>query len=199
MNAHPERPARRAPWLTRVWASPLARGSDRAEAALVVGLVIVWLVTLPLIATIASAQWSSVESRVVDVQRSVTATDAVLLADAVVVMADPRSSAVVQPRADATWPDRNGRPTTGSIVVRAGAQAGDHQKIWLDVDGTVVDPPMTTQTAAGLLVLAAVGGWLLLGAVFLAFRRTVGWRFDRRRQRMWDDEWASFDAGTRSN
>lgn len=199
MNEHPARPAHRAPLVLRVWGNPLARGSDRAEAVLVVGLVIVWLLTLPLIATIASAAWPTVESRVVGVQQSVTTTDAVLLSDAQVVIADPRSSQGVQPRANATWLGRDGRPATGSIVVRVEARTGDHQAIWLDEQGAVVDPPMTTRTAAGLLVLTAAAGWLILGGALFTFRWATGRGFDRRRRRMWEDEWASFDADSRSS
>jgi hypothetical protein len=198
MNARPARPAHRAPLAMRVWGNPLARGSDRAEVVLTVGLVIAWLLSIPLFATMASAQWPSVESQVAGVQHSVTATEAVLQSDADVVIADPHSSPVVQPTATATWSGRDGRPVTGSIVVRIGARIGDHQTIWLDEQGTVVDRPMTTQTAAGLLVLAAAGGWLVLGALFMAFRRAALWRLDRRRRQMWEDDWASFDAGSRS-
>ncbi len=200
MNAGPA-PAHRAPLMIRVWGNPLARGSYRAEAVLAIGLAIAWLLSAPLIATIASAQWPGVESAVAGVQHSVTSADAVLLSDADVVIADPHtsySSSALQPKATATWLGRDGRPITESIVVRAGARTGDHQTIWQDGQGTVVDPPMTTQTAAGILVLAAAGAWLFLGMLFVAVRRTAGWGLDRRRRQMWEDEWASFDAGSRS-
>lgn len=199
MNARPAPSAHRRPLALRVWGNPLARGSDRAEALLAVGLVIVWLLSIPLAATIASALWPSVEARVVAVQHDVASTDAVLLSDADVILSDAHATPVVQPRATATWLGPDGRPVTESIVVAVGARAGDHQTIWLDAQGTVVDPPMSTQTAAALLVLAAAAGSLTLGAMFFAFRRVVGWHFDRRRWQRWEDEWASFDAGSRSN
>jgi hypothetical protein len=198
MNERPARPAHRAPLAMRVWGNPLARGSDRAEVVLTVALIVAWLLSVPIFATIASAQWPSVESQVAGTEHSVTATEAVLLSDADVVIADPHSSSVIQPTATATWTGRDGRPVTGSIVVRVGARIGDRQTIWLDEQGTVVDRPMTTATAAGLLVLAAAGGWLALGALFLAFRRAAGWSLERRRRQMWEAEWASFDAGSRS-
>ncbi|WP_420119881.1 hypothetical protein [Nakamurella sp.] len=199
MNTGQGRPAHRAPLFLRIWGSPLARGSDRAEAVLVAGLVVVWLLTIPFIATIASAEWPGVQARVVGVQQAQTAVGATLVTDADLATVDAHSYSVVQPMASATWTGRDGRPAGGSIVVRIGARAGDQQTIWLDEQGRVADPPMSTRTAAGLLVLVAAGAWLMLGILFLAIRRTAGWSLDRRRHRSWEDEWARFDAGSRSS
>lgn len=199
MNAGHGRPTHRAPLLLRIWGNPLARGSDRAEAVLAAGLVVVWLLSIPFIATIASAEWPDVQARVAGVQQARTAVIATLVADADLATVDARSATMVQPMASATWTGRDGRPAAGSIVVRIGARAGDQQTIWLDDQGGVVDPPMTTQTAAGLLVLIAAGTWLFLGTLLLALRRAAGWSLDRRRHRSWEDEWASFDAGSRSS
>ena len=198
MNAGQGRPTHRAPLFLRIWGSPLARGSDRAEAVLAAGLVLLWLLSIPFIATIASAEWPGVQARVADVEQSETAVVATLDSDADLATVDAHSYSMVQPMASATWTGRDGRPASGSIVVRIGARAGDQQTIWLDEQGHVVDPPMTTRTAAGLLVLVAAGAWLALGVLFLAIRRTAGWSLDRRRDRSWEDEWASFDAGSRS-
>lgn len=199
MNTGPGRPTHRAPLILRIWGNPLARGSDRAEAVLAAGLVFVWLLSIPFIATIASAEWPGVEARVIGVQHSRTAVVATLVSAADLATVDGGSSALVQPMATATWTGRDGRPVSGSIVVGIGTQAGDRQTIWLDAHGTVVDPPMTTSTAAGLLVLVAFAGWSAVGILLLAVRRAAGWVLDRRRHRWWEDEWTSFDAGSRSS
>lgn len=199
MNAGRSRPTRRAPLFLRIWGNPLARGSDRAEAVLAAGLVVIWLLSIPFVATIASAEWPGVAATVAGVQQTRTPVVATLASDADLATVDARSYSVVQPVATATWTGRDGQPASGSIVVRIGAQAGDRQTIWLDAQGGVVDPPMSTQTAAGLLVLVAAGVWVTLGLVLLAVRRSVGWSLDRHRSRWWEDEWASFDAGSRSS
>ena len=57
VNAHQVIRPRRGRWFAlRVWGNPLARGVDRAEAILIVGLFMIWLLTLPLIATVASVE-----------------------------------------------------------------------------------------------------------------------------------------------
>jgi len=196
MNADPEvRTTTRWPWWLRVFRNPLARGVDRTETVLLIGLMAIWLVSVPLLATVASATWPTVESRVLAEQSRVVAVDAVLQSDAASVSMDPRSPSMVQPTAAASWPGRDGRLAQGTITVGSTARAGDHLTIWLDADGTVVDRPMTTHTAAGLLAAGTAGAWLVLGLTIAGVGRAVRWRFDRRRSRSWAQEWASFGAG----
>ncbi len=188
------RPANRKPLALRVWRNPLARGADRAEVLLSVGLIIIWLLTLPLFATVGSAVWTTVQSRVVADQRDDVAVDAVVRSDASLA-GDTATPSVAQPKAPATWLGRNGLPADGLVTVQAGARAGDHVTVWLDADGSVVNRPMSTQTAAGLLVAAAAGAWLVLGLLFLGLWRVTRHTLDQRRWRLWSQEWESFDAG----
>ena len=102
MNTGQRRPSHLAPLSLRIWGNPLARGSYRAEAVLTAGLVILWLLSVPLIATIASAEWPVVQQRVVGVQNSQTAVVATLTSDADLAAVDARSYAAVQPMASAT-------------------------------------------------------------------------------------------------
>jgi len=173
----------------------LARSTDRAETVLLVGLMVIWLVSVPLLATVASAAWPTVESRVLAEQGRDVAVDAVLQSDTPSVTMDPRSPAMVQPTAVASWLGRDGRLAQGTVTVGAGARAGDHLTVWLDAGGTVVDRPMTTQTAAGLLAAGTAGAWLVLGLTIAGVGRAIRWLFDRRRSRSWAQEWASFGAG----
>lgn len=195
MNARPAVGSTRKPWAVRVWGNPLARSTDRAEAVLLMGLAVIWLLSLPLVATMASAEWKSVESRVLAEQDRDVAVDAVLQADVSPAAIDPRAPSMVQSAVAATWVGRDGQPTEGTVPVNAGARAGDHVTIWLDGTGSVVDRPMTTRTAAGILVAATVATWLALGLTFAVVWRGSRWLFDRRRSQSWADEWASFDAG----
>lgn len=189
------RVTRRRPWVLRVWGNPLARSSDRTEALVLIGLIAVWVLSLPLVATVASAEWSTIAARVSADQNRAVAVDAVLVDDAPPTVVDPRSPAMVPPTAAGTWVGRDGVPAAGAVPVPAGARAGDHVTIWLDAAGTVVDPPMTTPTAAGILVAGAATAWFVLGLTFAAGWRGLRWLFDRRRSRSWTDEWAAFDAG----
>ena len=178
----------RRPLAFRVWRSPLARGVDRAEVALTFGVLVVWLLALPILATVGSAQWSGLQARAAVEQRSVVSVDAVLAQDARFDMTTLRSTptGVI---AEATWTGRDGRPVKGPVEVVPGARAGDHVVIWLDPAGEVVDAPMSTVDAAVQAGLIVALGWLALGLVLIG-----GWwvgraRLDRRRWRAWAQEW----------
>ena len=54
----PQPARRRRPVWIQVWRNPLARGVDRAEAAVVLILLTLWLVALPIVATVGSVSWA---------------------------------------------------------------------------------------------------------------------------------------------
>jgi hypothetical protein len=102
----------------------LARNIDRAETVLLIGLTVIWLVSLPLFATVASAEWMAVESRVLAEQSRDIAVDAVLNADAAPVELDSRSPAMGQPTVAATWVGRDGQPADAGRPTGAGGPDG---------------------------------------------------------------------------
>jgi hypothetical protein len=188
---------RRKPLALRVWRSPLARRADRAEAALTWSMLVIWLLALPILATIGSVQWSALQARAASEQGSVVAADAVLTQDA---RFDPVTyrSTPTGVTAEATWTGRDGRPATGPVDAVPGSRAGDHVVIWLNPAGAVVAAPMTTLDAAAQAGLMAAGGWLGLGLLLIG-----GWwigraRLDRRRWQAWAQEWETFEPGRNS-
>jgi hypothetical protein len=194
VKAHTVTRPGRLRWLAfRVWGSPLARDVDRAEAVLIVGLLLIWLLTLPLIATVASVEWTSVDSRLETDRATDIAVDAVLSGNA-----SPSAltrEAVGRSAARAAWTGRDGRPASGAIRVDAGAHAGDHVTVWLDASGTVVAQPMGSSTAVALTVLAAGGAWLALGLALAGTWWAIRRRLDRHRWNGWEQEWSSFAPG----
>lgn len=200
MGDRSSRSAVRMPLVLRVWGNPLARGADRAESLLIIGLTVIWLLSLPIIATVASAEWTTIETRVVANQSTDVAVVAVLQADAPsLAAAESRSGSPVSPTAPATWLGRDGQPANGMVTVPTGARTGERVTIWLDATGAVVDRPMTTQVAAGLLVLAALGGWLGLGLLFAGVRWTARIMADRHHSRLWEQDWLTLEAGQNSS
>jgi len=184
----PAADTRRRPLAVRAWRSPLARGFDRAEAALTWSMFAVLVLALPILAVIGSVLWSDLEARATAVAASSTAVDAVLTKDATYDMVSA-GTAVTGVSAEATWTGRDAVAVSGRIDALPGARAGDRVVIWLDPAGQVVDAPPTTTDAAIQAVLTVVGGWvllvLLLTAVWWMGRR----RLDRRRWRAWAKEW----------
>lgn len=188
------RPARRRPISLRVWRNPLARRSDRVEAALVLILVVVWLVSLPVVATIGSVRWADAVARSADQLRMLTTVQAVVEQTEPVTpgMAGPPPMSIIAP---VSWTGSDGQLATGVVEVPASAGVGDRVPIWLDGAGRVVPAPPSPEALAGLTVFVGAVTWILLGLLMLL----VGWgtrrRLDRRRLRAWAQEWAAVEPG----
>jgi len=185
---------RRRPFAVRVWGNPLARAADQAEAVLILGLVVVWLLSLPLIATMASVEWTRVETRLAADRITDLPRDALLTEDAAPPVAS-HDAVQVNSTAAATWAGRDSRPTSGQIQVPPAAQAGDHIAIWIDATGAVVARPMNTSTAAALTVMAAIGVWVGLGLVLSGIWWIARRRLDRHRWDQWERDWTAFEPG----
>ena len=198
VNAHQvTRPRRRRWFALRVWGNPLARGVDRAEAIFIVGLLMIWLLTLPLIATVASVEWTSIDSRLAADRVTDIAVDAVLTGDASPILVT--REAIGATTASAYWTGRDGQPTSGVVHVAAGARSGEHITVWLDATGKVVAQPMSSVAAAGLTALAAGIAWLGLGLTMIGIWWAVRRRFDRLRWIEWEREWKAFTSGRTSS
>lgn len=194
MSTQPRPTHRRRPLSLRVWRNPLARGIDRVEAAIVLILISLWLVSLPIVATIASVRWADDSARSAEQLRSLTAVQATVQQN----VQTPIGSADAAPvliTAPVSWTGSDGQLATGIVEVPATAVVGDHVTIWLDGAGRVVTPPPSPEALAGLMMVGGAGTWVLVG--LLAF--LVGWavrrRLDRRRLRAWGQEWAQVEPG----
>lgn len=189
------RPRRwRACWLARVlrglWIdrNPLRRGSDRAETAIVVGLLAAFLASAPL-AAVAAGHWTHAAG--LREQRYQAAAwhqiPAVLLKTA---PADsfagygPSTTSVL-----ARWTAPDGARRTGYITVDAGARAGAVVATWIDSSGEITGPPLQPAQVADRAALAA-----MLAPLVPAILLLCGWKLarrglDKRRSAAWDDDW----------
>lgn len=179
---------RRRPLALRVWRNPLARRIDRTEATVTWTLVAVFLLSLPILATIASVQWGNLSAEAAAEESAATAVDAVLTSDATYPVSAYRSSPG-DVTAQATWTGRNGLVGGGEIDVMPGARTGDHVVVWLDQAGDRVAAPMTTTDAAIEAALIGVSGWVGLGLLLAGVWWVVRRRLDRHRWRAWAQEW----------
>lgn len=192
--AEPRSTRPRRPFPLRVWRNPLARGVDRAESAVVLLLIVLWMAALPVVATIASARWSDAAGQSAADQRSLTAVAAVVDRSAQVPVGATDAAPVWIP-APVRWTGSDGRPATGITDVPASAVAGDRVTVWLNPAGRVVPAPPSPAALAGLAVLLGAGSWLLIGLLLLGAGWTVRRRLDRRRLRAWGHEWAQVEPG----
>jgi hypothetical protein len=198
MTSHPgAETTHRRPLIMRVWGNPLARGVDRAEAAIVLALILVWLLSLPLIATVGSVEWTRIDAQLAAQRVTDVPVDAVISGEATLASAG-RDGIAIEVTAPAVWTGRDGRPAGGQIQVPAYPRVGQHTTVWLDPAGQVVAQPMDSATAAFLTVLTVAAAWVLFGAMLTALWWLLRRRLDRTRWEVWDLEWAEFTDGHRS-
>lgn len=194
MDPVPPSLCRRRPFAVRVWRNPLARGVDRAEAAMVLLLILLGVAALPVVATLVSARWSDAAEKSAAQRRSLTAVVAIVDRSAQVAVGATDGTPVWLP-APVSWTGPDGRRVSGVTDVPASAVAGSPVTVWLDPAGRIVAPPAGPVALAGLAVLVGAGSWILIGLVLFVAGWAARRRFDRGRLRAWGQEWAQVEPG----
>ncbi len=175
-------------------ANPLRRGSDRAEAWLRIGLVVVFLIVSPLAAIglgqLTNAASASAARAQAASERQVTA---VLLDKVARAADDPLYGATGFVWARARWTAPDGQQRTGEVPAPVGSKAGRAVTIWVDSTGQLVYPPIgesqiASRVIAVVALTPAVLGVALLIVLWLA--RSV---LDRRRLKDWAAEWSAVE------
>jgi hypothetical protein len=178
-------------WLRGLWPdhNPLRRTCDRAEAAIVAGLIAAFLIAAPVTGLIAG-QWAYTASLHAEhAQRAAHhRVTAVLLASApAAVPTGDRKQA--WPRVPARWAAPGGAPRTGAVAAPPGTRAGHTVLVWTGTAGQLTGPPLRHQPAASQAALGAVltvaGLGLVLGCGGVLSHRAL----DKRRLAAWDAGW----------
>ncbi len=169
--------------------NPLRRRTDRAEGAIVAGLLALFLASAPLAALTA---WHLTYAASLRTERTQQATrhqvPAILLADA---PAPARQAHWPLPEAQvlAQWTAPDGTPRTGKITVIVGTRAGTTVPVWADASGRLHSPPLQHVKVTSRALLAATLAPIMLGLLLLF----AGWLarrvLDRRRLAGWDADW----------
>lgn len=167
--------------------NPLRRSSDRAEAGIVAGLAVAFLLGAPLIAL---AVWQLAFAT------AFTTTDAEHAGwhpvPARLLGAAPPSYgyAVAVP---ARWQAPDGTVRTGRVPARPGTRSGATVTVWAGRSGRLARTPMSPFQAAlqaSVTAAMAVPCW----AMFLLCTGVVGRRLlDARRLAAWDADWQAMD------
>jgi len=166
--------------------NPLRRASDRAEAGLIAGLAVVFLLGGPVI---AMAIW----------QLAFTTAFTTTEAEHAGWHAVPARLLATAPESygyDVTVPARwraPGGARSGRITVRPGTRAGTTVTVWAGPSGVLAHTPMSHLQAAlqaDATAALAVPCW----GMFLLSAGIIGRRLlDVRRLAAWDDDWRAMD------
>ena len=184
----------RACWLARVLRglrldhNPLRRGSDRAETALVAGLLAAFLASAPLTAVTAGHWTHAVTLREQRIQAvHWHQVDAVLLksapSDSFTGYGPSEASAL------ARWTAPDGTRHTGYVTVATGARAGAAVGAWTDQSGNLTGPPLQREQVADRAALAAMLAPLVPAILLLTCWKLARRALDKRRSAAWDADW----------
>ena len=193
MRQHvPPRLVRLARLVRGLWPdrNPLRRRCDRAEGAVVAGLLFAFLAGAP-VAALAAEHWvyaASLRTERVE-EAAWHQVPATLLRDA----PPPVYTAYgppVQLQVPIRWAAPDGTPLTGEITAAAGTRAGSTVMVWTDVSGRLTGAPLPHTMVAGRAVRAAVLTPLGLAVCLLGAGMLVHGALDRRRLAAWDAEWS---------
>ncbi|WBB61943.1 hypothetical protein O7599_05185 [Streptomyces sp. WMMC500] len=180
-------------WLWRWRRNPLRRRLDRVEAWTLLAAVVLFTAGVPAVgATAASAYHDHLQ----DERRARQPVQAVLVEDAEPLFTRSALTGGLAGGGDGLirtkvrWTDDDGTVHTGGARVPARLDVGATARIWTADGGSrVVPAPPTTQQVVGATT-AGVSVAGVFAALSLAALRGVRVHFDRRREELWEQEWA---------
>jgi transcriptional regulator with XRE-family HTH domain len=166
--------------------NPLRRTSDRAETAVLAGVLIAFLAGAPFVAQ-ACGTWAHgvAQRNQLTQQASWRQVPAVLLNAA--PSSDPYPG--MDPQALARWTAPDGKAVTGQVTVPAGTAAGTTVPIWVGQDGQQTNAPLQDSQVAGQTVLAEASGVIALASLLIITGLLVRRALDKRRMAGWDADW----------
>jgi hypothetical protein len=173
----------------------LCRRSDRREAWLALGAMILVVIVAPLAGWLgASAAHQALIKNVEEQKRVRHQVWAVAesVQDRAPLDSDPESAAQQPDRRHvvAHWAGPDGSSHKNTVTTRHGVQPGERFRIWTDDDGMVMPRPMSPQTASSYAALAGLAVGAGAAGAMEAGRRLTMRQLLRRRYALWDAEWA---------
>jgi hypothetical protein len=174
-------------WVRGLWPdrNPLRRAADRVEAAIVAGLLAIFVVGAPLAALAADRWFYAAGFRVEHAQQSSwRQVPATLLATA------PYPGYTgYETQVPARWTAPNGTRVSGEIPAPAGARAGSTVLVWVNASGRLTGPPLRPGQVTGQAALAALLAALSVGMLALCAGLVAHSGLERRRLAAWDSDW----------
>jgi hypothetical protein len=188
MRAAPSRPR----WTARLAralgldGNPLRRGSDRAEAWIRAGLLVIFLTAGPM-AALAAGQWTA-HAAGSGTGAQAHAVRAALLRPATRPAGPAAAVRGAEVLVKARWSSASGLVRTGDVPAPAGAPAGTVVTVWVNASGQVTGAPQSGD-AADAAALAAVMTLAVMALVLQIALRLIQRLLDWRRMAAWEAAW----------
>ena len=170
-----ERTARRFGW----GHNDLRRPTDRIETAAVVTAIVLGAASVPFAVLTGSIVHQRGLSTAAEQRAARHEVTAILL------------DGIAGSRASARWVGLDGSRHTGVIPAPHGAGAGTAVRIWTDLHGNVVGPPLDPARAWERGALSFLATMAATGGVLVAGIGIVRGQLDRIRYAAWDAEWVT--------
>ena len=177
--------------------NPLRRRTDRIETWIMAGLLVLFLVGVPL-AWFGVGRWAQQAGQ--DEQRAQQSWHPV---PAVVVKGQREAPQYLfrlplnsTSQVLVRWPEPGGREQTGDVAVPAQkAETGSRVQLWINSSGQVTGPPLADSQLAKRVIGAQALGELSLVVLLMCLVGLARWQLNRRRLADWEAEWATTGPG----
>jgi hypothetical protein len=168
--------------------NPLRRRVDRVEAGMLAGLIMVFLIGMPMLVAVAG-HWARAAG-----MRALRAEATWSQVSATVQQAAPiRSDTPSGPHnivwSQGRWTAPDGQPRSGLIPVSPGVTVGSTARIWVSRSGSPTGVPPGRSELLGWTPIAEVGTALVLAFIFFLAVCLERWLFGRSRLADWHRAW----------
>jgi hypothetical protein len=164
--------------------NPLRRRCDRVEAAILAGLLALFLIGGPL-AGLVAGRWAYDNGQAAK-HGELAAWRQV---PAVLLTTASQQPVWFEATARARWTAPDGVERTGLIPAPNGSAAGTTIKVWVSMAGWLRGPPLQPSQVDGQTVQAVLLALYILVVVLLCAGLVAHRVIDRRRMAAWDTEW----------
>jgi hypothetical protein len=168
--------------------NPLRRRTDRVEAGMVAGLILVFLITAPVLVAVAGHWIDTAGIRQQRAEASWRQVPATVQHSAPAQRDDSLGMAetVWKP---ARWTAPDGQPRSGRIPVSPAAAAGNRVRVWVNHSGSPTRRPLQRTQLQGRAAIAGVLTATVLGLVLGLAGIAGRFLLSRRRLADWDKAW----------
>ena len=168
--------------------SPLRRGVDKLQSAVITSLIVAFLIAAPLLAIVAAGAVGAAGTRERNAEKGwqpVPATLEQSAAQGRIGLDGDWETAWVK----AQWTMPGGAKKTGLVAVALNAQAGQHLTVYVTPAGQLTREPLTRAEVAERMAMAAVACPLALAVVLAIAIGVTRALANRRRMACWAREW----------